>query len=345
MRYLNDSLISLQFILEDKCSEAKKVILVDENTKKHCLPILLDNVPILNNASVIEIASGETNKNHFIVDYVIRCLINMNADKSTVLISLGGGVITDLGGFVAAIYYRGIRHIEVPTTTIAMVDASIGGKNGINFENLKNQIGTITKPYFTCCYLPFLKTLDKRNIRNGAAEMIKIALVADKALWDKMKTKTPLEIGKNEDFMVKCIEMKEAIVDKDFYDLENRQILNFGHNFGHAIESYCLSINFDILHGEAIARGIYYETILSHNILGFSSVEYETILNYVRENFPIKYTVNMYLQLLDYLQFDKKNKLGNLCFTLLKDVGEAITGVVVPETEIIKILLSLRSNN
>ncbi|MDR1006393.1 MAG: 3-dehydroquinate synthase [Bacteroidales bacterium] len=344
MKYLNDSLISLQYIIEHECKEAKKVILVDKNTKQHCLPILINKIKALETAHIITIEPGEKSKNNYTVDYILRHLIDIGADKTTVFLSVGGGMVSDIGGFVSAIYYRGICHIEVPTTTMAMVDAAIGGKNGVNFNSLKNQIGTITKPFYTCCYLPFLKTLDDRNIANGAAEMIKLALVADKDLWNKMKTMTPLEIGQNEKLMEACIELKEAIVSEDFYDTEKRQILNFGHNFAHAIEAFAMSINFDIQHGEAVARGIYYETMLSKNILGFSNTQYDEVINYIQKHFVVSRTINQYLQLLDYLRFDKKNRFGTYRFTLLKEIGCPQTNVLVSEADIATLLLSLQTN-
>ncbi|MDR1725826.1 MAG: 3-dehydroquinate synthase [Bacteroidales bacterium] len=344
MYFLNDSLISLQYVLDNECKNAQKVILLDENTKKHCLPILLENVNGLKDALMIEIESGEKNKNEKNLIKIISALVNVSADKGTVFLSLGGGVITDLGGLAAALYYRGIRHIEIPTTLLGMVDASIGGKNGINFGELKNQIGTITRPFFTCFYLPFLRTLGKRQISNGAAEMIKLALVADKAMWDKMKTKSPIEIGQDEGLITRCIELKQRICDEDFNDVNKRRILNFGHNFGHAIEAFALKHSFDILHGESIARGMYYETILSRNILGFDTKEYSEILAYIQRYYAIKRTVDQYLQLLDYLRHDKKTFAGDQKFTLLQEIGYAKTNITVSEGEIMKLLLILQSH-
>ncbi|MDR0789215.1 MAG: 3-dehydroquinate synthase, partial [Bacteroidales bacterium] len=292
----------------------------------------------------IEVKSGEKNKITETLDFIFYKLIEMQANRRSVFISLGGGVITDLGGFAAAIFNRGMRHIEVPTTTLGMVDASIGGKNGVNFSDYKNQLGTITKPYFTCCYLPFIKTLDDRNIVNGVAEMIKIALVADRDLWNLMKKKTPMQIAKSESIMTRCIELKEQIVSKDFYDMNERQMLNFGHNFAHAMESYAWSIGFDILHGEAVARGMYYEALLSKNLLGFDDIQYNEITTYLQQYFSLKRTVSQYLKFLTYLQHDKKNLMGDYKFTLLQEIGKAKTNISVTEAEIIKLLVLLQTN-
>jgi 3-dehydroquinate synthase len=345
MRFLNDSLISLQYVLEYECYGVKLVLLTDENVRKHCLPMLLKEVPALTNANIVEFPSGERSKTQFTVQIILNQLIDSHSDKNSVLISFGGGVVSDIGGFVSSIYYRGIRHIVVPTTILSMIDASVGGKNGINYGGYKNQIGTIKKPFYVCHYLPFLKTLDERNTINGVAEIIKIALVADKILWNKIKILSPLEVAKDEAIMDSCINLKAQIVNEDFYDMSKRQILNFGHTFGHAIEAYAMKIDFEILHGEAVAIGMYYETIISHNILNFVSPDFDDILRYIRTYFYRKEVeVANVLKLLNYMKHDKKNTFDNMNLTLLQNVGIPKTNVAISESELAKILLHLHQH-
>lgn len=250
---------------------SKKFILLDENTYTNCLPILVEEVESLYGAEILEVESGEGSKSLTIVDQLCSAMVESSADKDSISISLGGGVITDLGGFIASVFKRGIQHIAIPTTLLGIVDASIGGKTGINLGEVKNQIGSFNNNTLTCFHYEFLETLDKRQILNGAAEMIKIALVQDEELWNKMKTNSPLDNdGFNNEFIERCITLKEEIVNQDPLEKGNRKVLNFGHSLGHTFESIAISKGEDLLHGEAIASGIYYAIKLSEKKIIFS---------------------------------------------------------------------------
>lgn len=334
-----NSLKDLQnFLSQSPYQSCKKFILIDENTFSHCLPELIEEVDALNGAEILEIESGEGSKSLAIVEQLCGALIESGADKSSILISLGGGVITDLGGFIASVFKRGIRHIAIPTTLLAMVDASIGGKTAVNLAEIKNQIGTIYQPIFTAIHFPFLETLDQRQILNGAAEMIKIALVCDSDLWDKMKNHSPIdELGFDEELIISCINLKEAIVEKDLCEKDLRKILNFGHSIGHAFESLSISKGEDLLHGEAVAMGIYYEIRLSELILNFPKDKAKEIYDYLRKYYKIESIKENINEILNYIIADKKNFEDKFQFILLKDIADPQINIPISKGELMAI--------
>lgn len=268
---------------------SKKFILLDENTYKYCLPILIENVEQLYGAEILEIESGENSKSLSIVENLCQAMIESSADKESILISLGGGVITDIGGFVSSVFKRGIQHFAVPTTLLAMVDASIGGKTGVNIGEIKNQIGTFNTNTITCINFEFLNSLNKRQVLNGAAEMIKISLL-DETLGNKITNDKPWnnkKQGFDYDLIEKCILLKEKIVKGDRFETGNRKILNFGHSLAHAFESVALLKKIDLLHGEAVASGIYYAIKLSETKLSFPKDKAKKINSYLKDNYSI----------------------------------------------------------
>lgn len=303
-----------------KQSYSKHIIICDENSFAHCLPTLLFNCPALNEAEIIELESGEENKTLETCNNVWGALTEINADKKSLIVNLGGGVISDLGGFVASTYKRGIDFINVPTTLLSMVDASVGGKTGIDFNGIKNLIGTITVPKGIFVNPEFLETLSERQVRNGYAEIIKIALIADKTFWTQLKK------GKtfyNEKIITKAIELKNEIVKKDLHEKHLRKSLNFGHSIGHALESAMLTLNHDILHGEAIAAGMVMELVITNKHKQITSKVCEGICAYINSIFPkVGITKEIKEMMLEFIKYDKKNIGESLCFALPKPIGQ-----------------------
>lgn len=297
-------------------------IICDENTFEHCLPNLLFNCPALNDAEIIELESGEEYKTLDTCLQVWGALTDMGADKKSLIINLGGGVISDLGGFVASTFKRGIDFVNIPTTLLSMVDASVGGKTGVDFEGIKNHIGTTHEPKGVFVNLTFLETLSERQIKNGYAEIIKIALVADPSFWKVLKKKKTLKEFYNEAIVTKAIELKNTIVKKDLHEKDLRKSLNFGHSIGHALESALIKQNKAILHGEAIAAGMLMESAIAHALKRLTKKELADITNYIRSIYSsIKMTKETTALLLEYILHDKKNEGDLLCFALPKGIG------------------------
>ena len=301
-------------------------ILVDTNTHEHCLPkfmgILETDLPI----EVIEIEAGEIEKNIETCSGVWNVLSELGADRKSLMINLGGGVVTDLGGFVACTFKRGISYINVPTTLLAMVDASVGGKTGVDLGNLKNMIGVISESEMVLVDTEYLKTLPPVELRSGFAEMLKHGLIQDADYWKRLIKIDELTTENLDNLIHESVVIKNNIVFEDPTEQNIRKYLNFGHTLGHAIESYFLthSEKTTLLHGEAIAIGMITEAYISKKILGLTDAE----LNEISENFLKIYpkvTIEKadYQPIIDLLIFDKKNEGGKVLFVLLTKIGEA----------------------
>ena len=289
-------------------------ILVDEHTKANCLDIFLKESQIKPKL-IIEIHSGEEHKNISSCEHIWQQLTNSQFDRKSLLVNLGGGVIGDMGGFAASCYKRGIDFIQVPTTLLAMVDASVGGKLAIDLENFKNQIGLFKSPTGVYIFPKFLQTLNQRQIVSGYAEIVKHALIADKEYW-QLLIETSIENINWEETIHHSVTLKNDIVESDPFEENKRKILNFGHTLGHAIESYYLKKEKDILHGEAIALGMFIETELSP----LNIDRKKEIQDYLKSNFNLVDCPSLE-QLLPFLKNDKKNEHDNINFSLLDDIG------------------------
>ena len=303
---------------------SKIAILVDENTKRDCL----NKLPKLDNPIIIEIQSGEQNKNLTTCKFIWEELTNHEFDRNSLLINLGGGVIGDMGGFCASSYKRGVNFIHIPTTLLAMVDASVGGKLGINFNNIKNQIGLFADPQLVIIDPKFLETLSEKDLRSGFAEVIKHALVSDRNLWDTIINADFNKLNW-EEIITRSIELKNKIILTDPKEKGERKKLNFGHTFGHAIESYYMEKGTPILHGEAILIGIILETELST----LSEAAKKEIKNYILSNFGLPYTPAK-IELLRFLRNDKKNKNQKINFSLLDRIGNCTVDNLLSENEL-----------
>lgn len=321
---LNDDFSQLNdYLATEKYS--KIFILVDENTHEHCLPILLGNLETTLEFEIIEIEAGEDLKTIETATHLWEILAEFQADRKAILLNLGGGVVTDLGGFVASTYKRGIHFVNIPTTLLGMCDASIGGKTGIDHGFLKNVIGTFAEPKQIFIYPPFLKTLPFPELRSGFAEMLKHGLIADKKHWNDLisiKNLTPDSVFP---FINTSMMIKEKVVKEDFTEQNIRKILNFGHTIGHAVESLFLQEGNAIPHGEAVAMGMICETHLSV-LNGLMEDETGTaIVEEIRKFYPYLSIQNFKTQdILEIIKNDKKNAGETINFSLLKEVGEGV---------------------
>ena len=304
---------------------SKIFILVDENTSQYCLPHLLNNLATEIEIEIIELEVGEIHKNIATCTEVWGALSDLGGDRKSILINLGGGVISDLGGFVACTFKRGIDFINIPTTLLSMVDASIGGKNGVDLGNLKNQIGIIREPKAVIVDTQFLSTLPQNEMRSGLAEMLKHGLIFDKKYWDKFKDLKSLNTDNLNELIHQSIEIKNEIVCEDLTENGIRKSLNFGHTLGHAIESYFLENDnkTSLLHGEAIAVGMILESFISREKGLLKNEEYQEIKYIINDIFErIEFTQNEIEKIIELLIFDKKNEFGKVQFALLDGIGK-----------------------
>lgn len=308
-------------------------VLVDTNTHNNCLNIFLQQLETDAVIEVIEMDNGEEHKNIETCSGIWRTLSELGADRKSVLINLGGGVVTDLGGFVASTFKRGISYINVPTSLLAMVDASVGGKCGVDLGNLKNQIGVINQPEMVLIDSNYLTTLPANEMRSGLAEILKHGLIASEKYWDKATNLEALTLEDLDSLIMESIEIKSKIVKEDPTEKNLRKTLNYGHTLGHAIESYFLtnSEKTTLLHGEAIAAGMIMATYLSNKLYGFPENKLKNVTKAINELFPkIELQTKDYEMILDLLKFDKKNSHGNIHFVLLENFGVAKLDVIVP---------------
>ncbi|MBT8195540.1 MAG: 3-dehydroquinate synthase [Bacteroidia bacterium] len=297
--------------------------LVDENTEKHCLPVFKENFK--GEFQIICIASGEENKTFETCTEIWRQLLSNGANRESLLINLGGGVICDTGGFVAGNFKRGISFVNIPTTLLAMVDAAIGGKTGVNVDSLKNQIGSFEFPEAVYVMPEFLNTLTEQELKQGYAEILKHALIADFDLWQSLKSEN-VDFATDENLLAKSIRIKTSIVEEDPEEKEKRKLLNFGHTIGHAIESWSQNNSEAALsHGEAVSIGIIAESFLSYRKSNISFDELKEICDTVYLYFnPVYLAEDKLGEIIELMQYDKKNKNDEINFTLLKNIGIGI---------------------
>lgn len=308
-------------------------ILVDNNTHEHCLQRLLHlletDVPI----EVIEIESGEEVKNLDTCQGVWETLSELGFDRKSLLINLGGGVITDIGGYIAASFKRGIAFINIPTTLLAMVDAAVGGKTGVNLGHLKNQIGVIKAADLVVIDTSYLQTLSAREMRSGLAEMFKHGLIADKEYWNDLEALKHKAMEDLDGLIIRSIEIKSEIVEKDPFENNIRKSLNYGHTLGHAIESYFLGNpdKLKLLHGEAIVIGMIMASYISTQLQQLPQERANNITAAFLSLYP-KVAINSVDQhkILDLLKYDKKNKGERINFVLLSEIGQPALDCEVP---------------
>jgi len=310
----------LQRILKNYHSESV-FILVDENTLPLIQIIQKIHTSLLG-ASIIEIKSGEAHKNIETCVRIWQKLSEKQINRNGLLINFGGGVITDLGGFVASTYKRGLDFLNIPTTLLAMTDAALGGKTGIDLDNFKNQIGVINSPVGIYYNTIFLSSLPKKELISGFAEVLKHGLISDKKYWLECSN-TPLKDLDWDMVISGSIMIKSEIVKRDPLEKGERKLLNFGHTIGHAIESFMMNNDTPILHGEAVAAGMICESYLSKEIIGLKEEELKEITNSISFIFPkIKLDTSSFDAVIELMKNDKKNTSNDINFTLLKSIGD-----------------------
>ena len=304
---------------------SKLFILVDETTNEFCLPKLLPLLEVEIPIEIIEIEAGEEMKNISTCVEIWSILADLGADRKSALLNLGGGVITDLGGFVASTFKRGIDFINIPTTLLGMVDAAIGGKNGVDLGALKNQIGVINAPKLVLIDTDFLETLPQNHMKSGLAEMLKHGLIYDKKYWNQFKDLQDLNFDDLDQLIHRSVEIKNEIVCQDPTENGIRKALNFGHTLGHAIESHFLETEKPLLHGEAIAIGMILESYISKEKKLITEEEYieikSTLLAIFEKQF---FTQNDIDSIVNLLIHDKKNEYGKVQFALIENIGTII---------------------
>ncbi|OYU81755.1 MAG: 3-dehydroquinate synthase [Flavobacterium sp. BFFFF1] len=308
---------------------SKIFILTDTNSNEYCLPRFLSFLATEVAIEIIEVDAGEMHKNIETCIGVWNALTELGADRKSLMINLGGGVVTDLGGFVASTFKRGIDFTHIPTTLLAMVDASVGGKNGIDLGNLKNHIGVINTPRMILMDMTFLDTLPQIEMRSGLAEMLKHGLIYDKNYWDKFTDLAAIDTNDLGQLIYESVVIKNEIVAADPNEKGIRKSLNFGHTLGHAIEGCFLEneSKTTLLHGEAIAAGMVLESHLSLQKGLISAEEYAAVKRNILGIYGrVTFDANDLQSITDLLIHDKKNEYGKIQFVLLDGIGSVKIG-------------------
>lgn len=321
------------------CEHDRMFFLVDETTERCCLP-LLSTMACVKGAGVIVIGATDTHKTLESLAHVWQALGEGGATRHSLLINIGGGMVTDLGGFAASTFKRGINYINIPTTLLAMVDASVGGKTGINFRGLKNEVGVFSNASTVILDTSFLKTLDTENIRSGYAEMLKHGLISNTEMWAELMNfdlEHP-DLQKLQTMVADSVAVKQRIVTEDPLEQGIRKALNLGHTIGHAFESFALKHS-PILHGYAVAYGLVSELYLSAVKTGFPTDKMHQTASFIKEHYgKINVTCDDYPTLLELMTHDKKNVAGTINFTLLGGIGDIRINQTATKDEIYEAL-------
>lgn len=319
------------FIARNRIAGESVMILTDSGTATHCLPLLLGRVPALQKSHNVSIRGGEHSKSLETAAEIWSQMLQNNATRRTLLVNLGGGIVTDLGGFVASGFQRGIRYVNIPTSLIGQVDAAIGGKTGVNLGSVKNQVGSFCNPEGVFIDPGFLHTLPSGHLRSGLAEAIKCMLTGDEVVWRRLlkhPVKELLEMPVNDPFFTELIShalsYKLRIVQRDFREARLRKVLNFGHTIGHAFETMALQRSSDaIMHGDAVAAGMICATLLSHQKTGLNQTDLMLITGYLGAGFPHFQLTGADLDtIVQIIGHDKKRRNGQIEFTLLERPGK-----------------------
>lgn len=308
---------------------SKFIILCDTNTAKHCKPLFFSKYLSKHQDHCIEIdiEVGEQKKTLTTAEMIWSKLQDAAVDRDGCLVAIGGGVVTDIAGFVSCTYKRGIRLVNVPTTHLGMTDAALGGKNGLNFGGLKNQIGSLHFPASVVIDPGFLETLPKKELHSGWIETVKHALIADKTLWNTISSKPLESLVYDRDIILRSATIKMNIAQADSADFGIRQALNFGHTIGHAVEAQT-----NLLHGEAVAFGIISELYLSLKLTGLNQHSFDTILDYLCYYYPFLKEIELDTdRLINAMQNDKKNSGGEIIMSLIPEIGQIKVGIPIKE--------------
>jgi len=316
---------------------SKVFVLVDALTEKYCLPILEQKTNF--DTHIISIPSGEKHKTLTTCQIIWSELINNQADRHSCLLNLGGGVIGDMGGFCASTFMRGINFVQIPTTLLSQVDASVGSKLGIDYLDYKNIIGVFNEPQAVIIDVQFLDTLIDRELRSGYAEVIKHALIQDAHLWAELQSISDLRSVDWLPIVHKNVHIKKNVVDQDPYEKGLRKILNFGHTIGHAVETNYLHQEQALLHGEAIAIGMIAESKIANKKGLLTDKAFNQIESYILSIYhDLPSTINNQEQVMDHMKADKKNKGGVVLSSLVTEIGTCDFDVALEPEEVLKVL-------
>ena len=322
------------------CPHDKLFILVDKHTHELCLP-LIRHFECLKDACIITIGAEDIHKNVETLVHVWTELGNKGGTRHSLMVNLGGGMVTDLGGFAASTFKRGIKYINIPTTLLAMVDASVGGKTGINFNGLKNEIGVFSPAEYVLIDTEFLKSLDHRNLLSGYAEMLKHGIISTTAHWAELLNfdMNHIDYKALQTLVGQSVQIKEDIVEQDPFEKGIRKALNVGHTVGHAFESLALETNRPVLHGYAVAWGIVCELYYSYRKVGFPKDKLQQTIRFIKENYGIfAFDCKQYERLYEFMTHDKKNSAGIINFTLMGEIGDIRINQSATKEEILDIL-------
>lgn len=327
-----------------ECSHDRLFVLTDTTTRELCWPLLKDFIG-MRHAQHITIGATDTHKTLDTLSEVWQALGNAGATRHSCMVCLGGGMVSDLGGFAASTFKRGINYINIPTTLLSMVDASVGGKTGINFNGLKNEVGVFADPRFVIINTMFLRTLDMPNILSGYAEMIKHGLISDEKTWAELMSYDIAEpdFAKLQEMVGRSVAVKQRIVEEDPHEHGIRKALNLGHTIGHALESWALRQGAPILHGHAVAYGMVCELYLSSVITHFPTDKLRSTVAYIRNHYGcLPITCDDYPTLLELMRHDKKNMGDTINFTLLGNIGDVKINQTATSADIMEALDFLR---
>jgi len=328
----NDYVIELGQIIDSDFSlllkttykDAKKIILVDENTHNYCLEFLITSFEELKEAEVMLLPVGEQNKVLEVCFQVWEALSEYKISRKDLIINLGGGVVSDMGGFIASIYKRGIDFINIPTTLLSMVDASVGGKTGVDLGRFKNQLGTFTNPKGLFVDVSFLSTLPENEILNGFAEMLKHGLIASKTYWKELTSLSSMDDLITEKLVSSSIEIKNNIVKSDPKEANDRKKLNFGHTIGHGLEGFFLISN-PIGHGHAVGIGMLAESFISFKRGILSEADWNEISGVLMGLFPLlPISLEDIDTIIELMRNDKKNSDNQIKSCLLTSIGSCV---------------------
>jgi 3-dehydroquinate synthase len=330
---LGDS--SFESFMISNYKDARKIIIVDELTNDHCLEYLITSFDFLSNAEVVLLPEGEDNKVMDVCLQVWQTWIEFNIDRSAVVINLGGGVVTDMGGFMASLFKRGIDFINIPTTLLAMVDAAVGGKTGVDLNGYKNVIGVFSDPKAVFIDSSFLTTLSDGEIYSGFAEMLKHGLVVSENHCNELKKMDDVAREMKDEFIYDSVSIKNNIVLEDPFEVDLRKKLNFGHTIGHALESYFMEKD-PISHGYAVVLGMLAESFISFKRNYITLTEFSEIERVIVKNYEmLDLSSELLTEILNLMLNDKKNKNGEIKGVLLIAIGESITNQEFTHAEII----------
>lgn len=309
---------------EKRTAGTQIVVLCDENTHEHCLPLLAENVPSLSEYEILEIPAGEQHKNLDTCRQIWEALCDLHADRRTLLINLGGGVVTDMGGFAASCYMRGISFVNIPTTLLAQVDASVGGKTGVDLGGIKNIVGCFALPQMVVVSPVFLASLPQQEVLSGFAEMLKHGLIRSRAHWQSLSGAKDFSLEETARLVYDSVRIKYDVVREDPKEKGVRKILNFGHTIGHAVESYFMDSATPISHGHAVAIGMVCESWLSARLSTLDTDFPAALREYIHGLYGATLLPEEAIEpILETMRHDKKNTHRGINFTLLEQVGRS----------------------